>query len=265
MVKGKTQKSSMVSDGKALDLIVLSVYLIKVAQTKEEKAAYLKAYRQANKAKIAAYNASPEGKAKRAAYRASPEGKAKDRQAHVRRSYGLPPKQVEAILLDQAYCCKICVSPPKKGKVLNVDHCHETGLFRGILCTSCNVGLGRFDDNVEGLTRALSYVTASYTVPDGIYPVREYTKREATKNNKLKRNYGIMLAQFEAMLKEQAGVCKICASGPRTKGRSLAVDHCHETGNVRGLLCIKCNRGLGQLGDNEFGIRRAIRYLKGEL
>ena len=50
--------------------------------------------------------------------------------------------------------CEICSKPGK----LVLDHDHHTGMFRGFLCQSCNVGLGCFDDNLEGLSKALEYL-----------------------------------------------------------------------------------------------------------
>lgn len=83
------------------------------------------------------------------------------------------------------------------------------------------------------------------------------------KNWKLKKNFGITLAEYEAMCEQQHNQCAICGREPRetTMKYGLAVDHCHETGVVRGLLCNDCNIGLGKLGDNVHGVQRALDYL----
>ena len=61
-----------------------------------------------------------------------------------------------------------------------------------------------------------------------------------------KKKYGITLAQYDEMLAAQNGKCKICGSDKAgTIGQNFAVDHCHTTGKVRGLLCINCNARLG--------------------
>ena len=57
------------------------------------------------------------------------------------------------------------------------------------------------------------------------------------------RKWGLTAEQYEAMLKAQDGVCAMC-KGPDPRG-TLAIDHCHETGKIRGLLCHSCNRMLG--------------------
>lgn len=65
---------------------------------------------------------------------------------------------------------------------------------------------------------------------------------------------------YDAMLAEQKGVCAICGTPP-SPGRSLCVDHCHSTNKIRGLLCDKCNRILGQWKDDPALFNRAASYL----
>lgn len=81
----------------------------------------------------------------------------------------------------------------------------------------------------------------------------------------LKRKYGITREQYDEMFARQGGLCAICGTdnGASAKGtKTLAVDHCHETGEVRGLLCNGCNRAIGLLKDNVAVLESAIRYLK---
>lgn len=58
----------------------------------------------------------------------------------------------------QGGVCAICGRAPKAGKHLHVDHDHETGEVRGLLCFSCNVGIGNFGNDVERLQRAIDYL-----------------------------------------------------------------------------------------------------------
>lgn len=74
------------------------------------------------------------------------------------------------------------------------------------------------------------------------------------------RKYGITVADYEQMLEKQCGVCKIC--NQHRDAQRLAVDHCHKTGKVRGLLCSRCNKALGAFGDNPDRLASAIAYLK---
>lgn len=74
------------------------------------------------------------------------------------------------------------------------------------------------------------------------------------------RRYGLTKGSFEQLLIEQGGVCAICKRPQRSK--RLAVDHCHKTGRVRGLLCDACNHGIGMLGDSADRCRAAANYLR---
>lgn len=76
----------------------------------------------------------------------------------------------------------------------------------------------------------------------------------------LKRLYGISLTVYNEMLAKQDGKCAIC-SRECTTGRSLAVDHCHSTGKIRGLLCQGCNTSIGRLYSVEL-LKSAIKYLE---
>lgn len=71
--------------------------------------------------------------------------------------------------------------------------------------------------------------------------------------------YGIELELYNAMYKAQRGVCAICRNPPHRS--VLCIDHCHETGRVRGLLCNCCNAMLGRLKDDKQALQRAIDYL----
>lgn len=88
---------------------------------------------------------------------------------------------------------------------------------------------------------------------------------EYHKNLFLRRTYGISAADYNAMLAEQAGVCAICSKPESMEIRgsvvALAVDHDHETGAVRGLLCAPCNRALGMFQDSPALLDAAKAYL----
>lgn len=75
----------------------------------------------------------------------------------------------------------------------------------------------------------------------------------------LKKAYGLTQEGYDAMLEEQGGVCAICGASPN--GKNLAVDHDHVTGKVRGLLCFKCNYGLGYFQDSRDLLAKASEYL----
>jgi hypothetical protein len=78
----------------------------------------------------------------------------------------------------------------------------------------------------------------------------------------LDSTYGLSTAEYDAMLAAQGGGCAIChRPEPMGRGR-FHVDHCHETGRVRALLCDPCNRGIGLLRDNPEVLRAAAAYLE---
>jgi hypothetical protein len=101
--------------------------------------------------------------------------------------------------------------------------------------------------------------------------MREWQKKSRAANPDygisydLRKNYGVTLEWYREQLAKQKNVCAICEQ-PETaviKGKviSMSVDHCHTTGKIRGLLCTKCNRGLGLFMDNKDILKSAIHYL----
>lgn len=71
--------------------------------------------------------------------------------------YGTTPEEVERVYSEQNQKCAICQKEFPIGE-LQIDHCHELGLFRGLLCRACNTGLGCFQDNIELLENAIRYL-----------------------------------------------------------------------------------------------------------
>lgn len=94
---------------------------------------------------------------------------------------------------------------------------------------------------------------------------RERNKRNIT-CRRLRQNYGITLDEYAALFEKQKGLCKICAQPEsdtyRGKVKRLAVDHCHETGKIRGLLCQHCNTILGKANDDPDRLEAAAAYLR---
>lgn len=92
-----------------------------------------------------------------------------------------------------------------------------------------------------------------------IYPIKY-------KEGDLKYNFGITLAEYSKMIADQDNKCAICGQ-PETHKRNgrikaLAVDHCHTTGKIRGLLCSDCNTGIGKMKDDPQVLRKAAEYLE---
>jgi len=83
----------------------------------------------------------------------------------------------------------------------------------------------------------------------------------------IKQIYNLSWEDYEALLLNQKGVCAICEvplklhKGIEHLAEVAHVDHCHTTGNVRGLLCSNCNTAIGLLKDSESLLKKAIKYL----
>lgn len=100
-----------------------------------------------------------------------------------------------------------------------------------------------------------------------------YEKRHKDKllNNRRKAQrkykYGLSDQQYNKLIEDQQGLCGICSvelvqqATIKHAPNTMCVDHSHHTGEVRGLLCTKCNKGLGLLGDSVEAIQRALDYL----
>lgn len=84
-------------------------------------------------------------------------------KVHIK--YGIDEYRLEDMLISSDYKCHICGNEEKNmntktGKLysLSIDHCHNTNIVRGLLCQSCNVGIGMFKDNIESLQKAIIYL-----------------------------------------------------------------------------------------------------------
>lgn len=99
---------------------------------------------------------------------------------------------------------------------------------------------------------------------------KDYRKKnsEKIKNRNLQKNFGITLDEYNLMFDDQNGCCAICNKPETARNKisgavlMLAVDHCHITGRVRGLLCGTCNPALGAFGDSIDQLQDAIDYLR---
>ena len=121
---------------------------------------------------------------------------------------------------------------------------YPNGYFRMKVCPTCS---GGFEP----------------TAPSQIY----CSPRCRGKNAYYKRNYDITEQELNSMKEAQNNLCYLCGSegfliGKNNHHERLAVDHDHETGNVRKLLCHNCNRALGLMKDNPELLRKAADYIE---
>ena len=85
-----------------------------------------------------------------------------ERNNKLRKTYGITLEEYNQMFLDQNGCCSIChghqtIFP----KALCVDHCHKTGIVRGLLCHNCNTGIGLLNDSPELMAKAIDYLKRS--------------------------------------------------------------------------------------------------------
>ncbi|MGS2645839.1 endonuclease VII domain-containing protein [Streptosporangium sp. G12] len=117
------------------------------------------------------------------------------------------------------------------------------------VCTKC------------GETKLKTEFSRNPKMGDGRFTACKSCVSKIARNARFKRKYGITADEYDQMLESQNGVCLIC-SGPPPNGRPLVVDHCHSTGDVRGLLCNNCNALLGMAADDIQRLTAAITYLE---
>lgn len=87
------------------------------------------------------------------------EQRDKSRRRYLSRTYDLANSDYERLLADQNYRCAVCHK--RSAKSFCVDHCHKTGIVRGLLCFRCNAGIGLLGDDVERIEVALGYLRSA--------------------------------------------------------------------------------------------------------
>lgn len=99
-----------------------------------------------------------------------------------------------------------------------------------------------------------------------LLPKTEFTEsshycRNCRRDYDWQYRYGISPEQYMQIWEAQGGKCKICGKEPK-EGEYLHIDHDKQTGEIRGLLCGKCNRGLGMFDEETKNLVKAIKYIK---
>ena len=83
----------------------------------------------------------------------------------------------------------------------------------------------------------------------------------AKRREQLRYRFNLTIDEYDKILENQQGKCAICGGGREKQKYKFAVDHCHATGKIRGILCQNCNAGLGLFKDNPQSLTNAITYL----
>lgn len=131
-------------------------------------------------------------------------------------------------------------------------------------CARCKTVLPLAEFRLEGKNK--DYPRSWCRPCDAAYAKERWDKNKDAMSQRYKetswaRLYGITPEQYGRLLGDQHGRCAICDQECNS-GRALAVDHDHDTGKVRGLLCGNCNKGLGNFKDSLYLLREAEEYLR---
>jgi Autographiviridae endonuclease VII len=152
-------------------------------------------------------------------------------------------------VIEASRICKRCLVEK------DIEEYRFNGKRRRLLCNECGnkQGLAHYHDAGQHeriLTRRKE--------------LKKLRSKRWHKNNTLKQRHGISLEIYEQMHKEQDGLCAICHKPERIKkiDQPLAVDHCHVTKKIRGLLCYRCNTSLGLLEEDVNAVRRMMEYIE---
>ena len=158
------------------------------------------------------------------------------------------------------YCTKKC--NPNANTHLQKYIAHELGPVNTAINVKCKCCGNEFKTKVKNIRRGGGSYCSRKCNP--AY-AKKFDKATRARRHNLKANYGLTTEEYDVMLENQGGVCAICGSKPRdileSRHARLHVDHDHETGKVRELLCSSCNRALGWFREDKFILRNAINYL----
>lgn len=188
-------------------------------------------------------------------------------------------------------CCPMCGS--QAVRVRDTCRLPDGNVRRGRICKSCGHRFRSLDKGSDQpirarRRRAMAATEKECATCQRVLPVASFSKkandahlyrsscRECLNRKRalhylkaLLRSYGLADAEYQAMLEAQGGKCSICRSDGRDSSgqarkpyRFLCIDHSHRSGAVRGLLCDKCNLGIGNFDDDPIRLERAAAYLR---
>jgi hypothetical protein len=169
---------------------------------------------------------------------------------------------------------------------MHLDHSKATKLFRGWLCSRCNTGIGELGDDLMHLYEAKAYFLifldrAGLAEEETMSPFLDVVKGCCRRCGEQRDEDDFKVCMKGPCKDHRTTTCRFCKAAADAQKRRLAkivgppahacdicrregpteLDHCHVSGTFRGWLCRKCNTGLGKLGDDLAGVRRAIAYL----
>jgi len=200
-------------------------------------------------------------------YLTSQTTKDKRKNSYLFKKYGITLEQYNIMIKNQNNTCCICKDVSRQDVrqdtivALAVDHNHQTGAIRGLLCSKCNVGLGYLKDSISIISKGIVYLSKpKKSIPGCGKNNKQYGNK---KSYAIFRKYGLAEDAYKQMIQHQKNKCPVCKVqfNNSIKGSKICVDHDHQTGTVRGLLCFNCNLGIGQFDDSIEYLISASRYL----
>lgn len=158
--------------------------------------------------------------------------------------------------VDTKICCNCGNEFPRTLEYFHKDKQHKDGL-----CSRCKTCRNEWSREHHNIYKDIKNEQAKERrIKNGNKNYLERRENGKDLEYKLRYLYGLSIEEYNNMLNKQNNKCLICGSKNR-----LVVDHNHKTGEVRGLLCGKCNKGLGLLKENPLILVKTIKYIRGEL
>lgn len=150
-------------------------------------------------------------------------------------------------------------SPSRKPRMTIAEKYPAPGYKRCSMCRK-SLPVDQYNKNKKGKDGRASWCMSC----DRAYYERRkeagLTDKRDMRAYHLQRNYGLTLDEYNSMIEQQGGCCAICRGS--SNGKSWHVDHDHETGAIRGILCNGCNTALGGMRDSPAILRAAADYLE---
>lgn len=211
--------------------------------------------------KVSTANYSPEKLAEIDARRNSDPYK----NTRLMRKFGIDVNFYNQLISEQCNNCAICAHGFTGANSAQVDHDHVTGKVRGLLCRTCNMGLGVFRDEPDKLQQAVEYLRRASDRAHIENVAQLLLKRKGELRHDMLAVRGILTSSKEGrlrLLESQDLKCACCEEDLSHRNfLKINIDHDHDGMFIRGALCKHCNVGLGLFYEDEARFTAAIAYL----
>lgn len=189
------------------------------------------------------------------------------KSATLMRAFGIDLEFYNHLLSQQENRCAICTNDFTGSDFPQVDHDHITGRVRGLLCRTCNMGLGMFKDDITKLEQATNYLKLTSEISHIATVINLLARREDEKRLDMRHMRSAEPKQKSKegrlrLLEYQNLKCACCEDDLSHRNfLKINIDHDHAGMFIRGALCKHCNVGLGLFYEDEARFVAAIAYL----